>query len=174
MLSVCGWLYLPVLSKVVKKARLKVQLPADAGCPTSPSFSARCGIPRVFDRSPSRTSKLRICKDKASESQVSRKTSSMPGRPGTFRVQADLVMNSPASAAPARQRISSAFHWQAIAASTRLGEPLDRFYHRSDRSRHMGKVDAADFVAWLMVVGVKPKTGNGLGNDSPPGKTVVI
>ena len=38
----------------------------------------------------------------------------------------------------------------------------------------MGKVDAVDFVAWLMVVRVKPKAGDGLGNDSPLGKAVVI
>ena len=38
----------------------------------------------------------------------------------------------------------------------------------------MGKVDAADFVAWLMVVRVKPEAGNGLGNDSPSRETVVI
>ena len=30
------------------------------------------------------------------------------------------------------------------------------------------------FVARLMVVGVKPKAGDGLGNDSAPGETVVI
>ena len=38
----------------------------------------------------------------------------------------------------------------------------------------MGKVDAADFVAWLMVVRVQPKAGDGLGNDSPLGQAVVI
>src|SRR5271156_1210714 len=55
-----------------------------------------------------------------------------------------------------------------------LGEPVDRRHHRSDGSRHMGKVDAIDFVAWLMVVRVKPEAGDGLGNDSPLCKAVVI
>ncbi len=55
-----------------------------------------------------------------------------------------------------------------------LGKPLDRFHHRSDGPSHMREVDAADFVAGLMVVGMQPKAGNGLGNDSPPGKAVVV
>src|SRR6202000_186945 len=55
-----------------------------------------------------------------------------------------------------------------------LGEPLDRRHHRCDGARHMGKVDAVDFVTWLMVVRVKPEAGDGMGNDSPLCQAVVI
>src|ERR1700722_6596862 len=55
-----------------------------------------------------------------------------------------------------------------------LGKPLDWFHHRSDGSRQMRKVDAADFVARLMVVRMQAKAGNGLGDNSAAGKTVVV
>src|SRR5579859_227482 len=55
-----------------------------------------------------------------------------------------------------------------------LGEPLDGSHHRSDGARHMGKVDAVDFISWLVVVRVEPKAGDGMGNDSPLCQAVVI
>ena len=38
----------------------------------------------------------------------------------------------------------------------------------------MRKVDAAEFIARLMIVGMQPKAGNGVGNNSPFGQTVII
>src|ERR1700722_1471185 len=38
----------------------------------------------------------------------------------------------------------------------------------------MSKVDAADLIAWLMIVGMQSKTGNRLSNNSPLSKTVIV
>ena len=38
----------------------------------------------------------------------------------------------------------------------------------------MRKVDAAELIARLMIVDMQPKAGNGLGNNSPLGQSVII